>query len=184
VGIIGTGGLFVSRARPQQGSGLEGIAKAKATGVYKGRKPSLDVGEIRKLWDEGLGPTGIAKRLKIGRASVYVSSQRVLVRRDPPSWRPARAGVGQRCATEAGSSAIGCHYCHPDPVRTALPLCPDMIFGRDNGGFCPSTRRTTTRSARTWRWAKMRRWGGEFSDPVSLLPSRFLSGLHHHYVRI
>jgi len=41
---------------------LEGIAKAKAAGVYKGRRPSLDIGEIRKLWDEGLGAMEIAKR--------------------------------------------------------------------------------------------------------------------------
>lgn len=51
---------------------MEGIAKAKAAGVYKGRKPSVDAAEVRRLRvEEGLGPTEIAKRLKIGRASVY-----------------------------------------------------------------------------------------------------------------
>ena len=50
---------------------LEGIAKAKTAGVYKGRKPSLNVLEIQKLRSEGLGATEISKRLKIGRASVY-----------------------------------------------------------------------------------------------------------------
>ena len=50
---------------------MEGIAKAKAAGVYKGRKPSIDPVAVRKLRDEGLGPAAIAKRLKIGRASVY-----------------------------------------------------------------------------------------------------------------
>ena len=50
---------------------MEGIAKAKAAGVYKGRKPSIDPGAVRKLRDEGMGPAAIAKRLKIGRASVY-----------------------------------------------------------------------------------------------------------------
>lgn len=50
---------------------LEGIAKAKAAGVYKGRPASIDPAEIKKLKAEGLGPTAIAKRLKIGRASVY-----------------------------------------------------------------------------------------------------------------
>ena len=50
---------------------MEGIAKAKAAGVYKGRKPSIDVTTVRKLREEGLGPAAIAKRLKIGRASVY-----------------------------------------------------------------------------------------------------------------
>src|SRR3984957_456094 len=49
---------------------LEGIAKAKAAGVYKGRPPSIEAAEIAKLKAEGLGATEIAKRLKIGRASV------------------------------------------------------------------------------------------------------------------
>ena len=50
---------------------LEGIAKAKAEGVYKGRKPSIDVAEARRLKAEGVGASEIAKRLGIGRASVY-----------------------------------------------------------------------------------------------------------------
>ena len=50
---------------------LEGIAKAKAAGVYKGRKPSIDRKAVAKLKAEGLGAAAIAKRLKIGRASVY-----------------------------------------------------------------------------------------------------------------
>lgn len=50
---------------------LEGIARAKAEGVYKGRKPSIDVAEVRRLKAEGVGPAEIARRLGIGRASVY-----------------------------------------------------------------------------------------------------------------
>jgi DNA invertase Pin-like site-specific DNA recombinase len=50
---------------------LEGIAKTKAAGVYKGRKPPISSTEVRKLKDDGLGVTEIAKRLGIGRASVY-----------------------------------------------------------------------------------------------------------------
>lgn len=50
---------------------LEGIAKAKANGVYKGRKPSVDVAAVRLLRNDGVGPSDIAKRLGIGRASVY-----------------------------------------------------------------------------------------------------------------
>ncbi|MDQ1157423.1 DNA invertase Pin-like site-specific DNA recombinase [Sphingomonas sp. SORGH_AS 950] len=49
----------------------EGIAKAKAAGVYKGRKPSVDIAAINSLRAEGIGATEIAKRLGIGRASVY-----------------------------------------------------------------------------------------------------------------
>ncbi len=51
---------------------MEGIAKAKAKGVYRGRKPIIDVDEVRRLKEEeGLGATEIAKRLKIVRSSVY-----------------------------------------------------------------------------------------------------------------
>src|ERR1700674_2508314 len=50
---------------------LEGIAKAKAAGVYKGRPASIDPSEILRLKNDGSGPTEIAKRLNIGRASVY-----------------------------------------------------------------------------------------------------------------
>lgn len=50
---------------------MEGIAIAKAAGVYKGRKPSVDVGQVKALAGEGLGATAIATRLGIGRASVY-----------------------------------------------------------------------------------------------------------------
>ena len=51
---------------------LEGIQAAKAKGVYKGRKPSIDPAEVRRLREaEGLGPSAIARRLGIGRASVY-----------------------------------------------------------------------------------------------------------------
>jgi DNA invertase Pin-like site-specific DNA recombinase len=50
---------------------LEGIAKAKAAGVYTGRKASIDPAQVRALHAEGLGATAIAKQLAIGRASVY-----------------------------------------------------------------------------------------------------------------
>lgn len=50
---------------------LEGIARAKAEGVYKGRPPSISAEEICKLRATGAGASEIAKRLGIGRASVY-----------------------------------------------------------------------------------------------------------------
>jgi DNA invertase Pin-like site-specific DNA recombinase len=50
---------------------LEGIAKAKAAGVYKGRPPSIEASRVRELKAKGMRPTDIAKALKIGRASVY-----------------------------------------------------------------------------------------------------------------
>jgi DNA invertase Pin-like site-specific DNA recombinase len=50
---------------------MDGIAKAKLAGVYKGRKPSIDRAAVETLKAQGFGPTAIAKRLGIGRASVY-----------------------------------------------------------------------------------------------------------------
>ena len=35
------------------------------------RKPSINAAAVRKLRDEGFGPSAIAKWLKIGRASVH-----------------------------------------------------------------------------------------------------------------
>tara|TARA_R110000850_G_scaffold15326_23_gene47913 strand:+ start:8999 stop:9604 length:606 start_codon:yes stop_codon:yes gene_type:complete len=51
----------------------EGIAKAKAAGKYKGRKPTAmaKAAEVKRLQAEGIGATEIASRLGIGRASVY-----------------------------------------------------------------------------------------------------------------
>jgi DNA invertase Pin-like site-specific DNA recombinase len=49
----------------------EGIAAAKAKGVYKGRPPSIDPSAIAALKAEGMGASAIAKRLGIARASVY-----------------------------------------------------------------------------------------------------------------
>src|SRR5215472_3892078 len=51
----------------------EGIAKAKAQGKYKGRKPTAlaRAAEITALKADGVRPVEIARRLGIGRASVY-----------------------------------------------------------------------------------------------------------------
>ncbi|WP_306111827.1 MULTISPECIES: recombinase family protein [Roseovarius] len=51
----------------------EGIAKAKAAGKYKGRKPTAraKADEVMALKADGVGPAEIARRLGIGRASVY-----------------------------------------------------------------------------------------------------------------
>ncbi len=49
----------------------EGIAKAKAKGVYRGRQPSIAPAQVQELHRAGLGATAIAKQLGIARASVY-----------------------------------------------------------------------------------------------------------------
>lgn len=51
---------------------MEGIAKAKSEGKYKGRKPSIDLDEVKRLREEkGMGATEIARELGIARTSVY-----------------------------------------------------------------------------------------------------------------
>jgi DNA invertase Pin-like site-specific DNA recombinase len=49
----------------------EGIAKAKARGVYKGRKRKIDGDRVRELKERGMGASAIARELSIARASVY-----------------------------------------------------------------------------------------------------------------
>jgi DNA invertase Pin-like site-specific DNA recombinase len=51
----------------------EGIAKAKAAGKYKGRKPTVarQAVAIRTMHATGVTPTNIARRLGVARSSVY-----------------------------------------------------------------------------------------------------------------
>jgi DNA invertase Pin-like site-specific DNA recombinase len=51
----------------------EGIAKAKAEGKYQGRQPTAQrrAEAVRQMKAEGVRPAEIARRLGIGRASVY-----------------------------------------------------------------------------------------------------------------
>ncbi|NHZ64440.1 helix-turn-helix domain-containing protein [Massilia sp. CCM 8694] len=61
---------------------LEGIPAAKVRGAYHGRKPSVDSAEVQRLHvEEKLGATEIARRLGVGRASVY----RALARHERPA---------------------------------------------------------------------------------------------------
>jgi DNA invertase Pin-like site-specific DNA recombinase len=50
---------------------LEGIAKAKANGIYKGRKPSIDAARIKAMKEAGVAPAAIARELRVARSSVY-----------------------------------------------------------------------------------------------------------------
>ena len=50
---------------------MEGIARAKTKGVYKGRKSNINVEKMKSLKDEGMGATAIARELGIHRDSVY-----------------------------------------------------------------------------------------------------------------
>jgi DNA invertase Pin-like site-specific DNA recombinase len=50
---------------------MNGIQVAIARGVYKGRRPKIKPEKVRRLHEQGRGATAIAKRLGVGRASVY-----------------------------------------------------------------------------------------------------------------
>jgi len=67
--MLGVFGEFETNLRKERQ--MEGIAKAKEKGVYKGRKPSVDVEKVKELKATGMGASAIAKELGIGRASVY-----------------------------------------------------------------------------------------------------------------
>jgi DNA invertase Pin-like site-specific DNA recombinase len=55
---------------------LEGIAKAKAAGVYKGRPVTFDRARILALRGQGLGATAIAKAIGCKRGAVYKALHR------------------------------------------------------------------------------------------------------------
>ena len=67
--MLGVFAEFETRLRHERQ--MEGIKKAKEKGVYKGRKPSIDVNAVKELKEKGMGASAIAKELGIGRASVY-----------------------------------------------------------------------------------------------------------------
>jgi DNA invertase Pin-like site-specific DNA recombinase len=65
-GMIGMMEKHFIKARQRRG-----IEAAKLRDVYKGRPATINPDDIRELRDQGLGPTAIAKKMGIGRASVY-----------------------------------------------------------------------------------------------------------------
>lgn len=65
-GMVGMMEKHFIKARQRRG-----IDAAKLKGVYKGRPATISPDAVRELHQQGIGATEIAKRLKIGRASVY-----------------------------------------------------------------------------------------------------------------
>ena len=56
---------------------LEGIAKAKAKGVYKGRKQKVGADIVQELKEKGLSTSAIARQLQVSRKTVYNKLQSV-----------------------------------------------------------------------------------------------------------
>jgi len=65
-GMVGMMEKHFIKARQRRG-----IDAAKARGVYRGRPATISSDAVRELHQQGIGATEIAKRLRIGRASVY-----------------------------------------------------------------------------------------------------------------
>jgi hypothetical protein len=90
-----------------------------ATGVYKGRPPSIEPSRVRELKGQGMRPVDIAKALKIGRASVYIGCwqqiklwHRVLWKADiqtTKSRHPEKNGpdLAGGIGVEAGTCSLG-----------------------------------------------------------------------------
>jgi DNA invertase Pin-like site-specific DNA recombinase len=69
LGILGVVAEFENNLRRDRQR--EGIAAAKATGVYRGRKRTIEATKVRAAVAEHGGASAAAKALGIGRASVY-----------------------------------------------------------------------------------------------------------------
>lgn len=67
--IMGAVATFEADIRKERQA--DGIARAKAAGAYKGRKPSVDAARVRELHGAGKRPVEITREPGIGRASVY-----------------------------------------------------------------------------------------------------------------
>ncbi|TMM46111.1 recombinase family protein [Qipengyuania marisflavi] len=69
LGILGAVAEFETDIRKERQR--EGIERAKSAGVYKERKPTVNVEQVRSLREQEFGATDIATKLGIARASVY-----------------------------------------------------------------------------------------------------------------
>jgi DNA invertase Pin-like site-specific DNA recombinase len=59
---------------------IEGIADAKARGVYKGRKATIDPEKIKQMKTNGMGPSTIAKMLGLSSARhvIWIDAARLV----------------------------------------------------------------------------------------------------------
>lgn len=70
--ILGAFGEFEADIRKErQREGIDAALAKGADSPFKGRPPSLDRAEVRRLKGEGMTPTAIGKKLGMARSSVY-----------------------------------------------------------------------------------------------------------------
>jgi DNA invertase Pin-like site-specific DNA recombinase len=65
-GLVGMLEKHFIKARQRRG-----IEAAKLRNAYKGRPTTIDPNQVKELHAQGMGPSAIARTMKIGRASVY-----------------------------------------------------------------------------------------------------------------
>jgi len=106
---------------------MEGIAKAKAAGVYKGRPPSVDSAKVQQLKAEGWGPSQIARKLGIARASVY----RALADADSGGFRSASL---LRPAISTGTTPSQSRHRNLRPPAFTSVHCMGLLHLRQRGG--------------------------------------------------
>ena len=76
--MLGVFAEFETNLRRERQS--EGIAATKARVVYKGRKPTVPTTEVVRLLANGMRPSDVARKLGIGRTSVYAARDAQLVK--------------------------------------------------------------------------------------------------------
>jgi hypothetical protein len=74
---------------------------------------------------------GIVRRECLDRMLVFGAAHLFFPLMQCTTMSPHAPGIGQGCAPGSGGPALQCHYRHPNLVRAASPLRPDMIFGKD-----------------------------------------------------
>ena len=101
---------------------LQGIAFAKARGIYRGRKPSIDAAAVRRLREqEGLGPTAIARRLGIARASVYRALASASSMTRPAAGPAVQCAIPQRrCMARSHGANSSLSAIRPTATTTSM----------------------------------------------------------------
>lgn len=73
---------------------MEGIAKAKVPSVYKGRRASIKLDEVRRLLAKGVQPSTVVRQLGISRTSVWRVRQPMAADGAGEAILPLWSGVG------------------------------------------------------------------------------------------
>ena len=104
-------GVFEFETSLRRERQLEGIAKAKAAGVYRGRKPSIEPAQVRELRSQGLGATEICEGARHwpGEGLSGFGSRQL-------NSSPARG---------TGEFVCGGHHCRSRSVARPAPVPPD-----------------------------------------------------------